>query len=169
METFVSNRGAIPEFGDRKPGQSYSPRPSAYAVIADADGRVAVMLTPRGCFLPGGGSEGRETPDETLVREVREECGLGVHIIHPLGESVEYVYTAGHPVGIRKECVFFAATVGKPCGAATEADHVLVWLEPQEAEVRLTHGSQQWAVRRFHQDGQISAEGKATMEEDEQT
>ena len=45
----------------------------------------------------------------------------------------------------------FAANVGIAQGAATETDHVLVWLEPQEAEARLVQESQQWAVRQSKQ------------------
>ena len=140
-----------PEFGQRVPGQDYLPRPGAYALLFDARGHIAVLQTPLGCFLPGGGSEGSETPEETLVREVREECGLDVEMRRRIGEAVEYVYTPGNEIGIRKECVFFATNVGIARGAATEADHTLVWLEPQEAEVRLIHGSQQWAVRQSSQ------------------
>lgn len=136
----------IPEFGERKPGQEYAPRPGAYAVIVDARGRIAVVQTPRGAFLPGGGAEAGETPEETLVREVREECGFNVTLVRRIGEAVQYVHTAGRDIGIRKEGVFFLATRGKPCGAATEADHTLQWLEPTAAEHTLAHGSQRWAV-----------------------
>lgn len=136
----------IPEFGERIQNQQYVARPGSYALITDTRGYLAVMETPRGCYLPGGGSEGSETPEETLVREVREECGFDVAIVRRIGEAIEYVYTPGNDAGIRKECVFLEATVATGRGAATEADHVLVWLEPQEAEARLAHGSQRWAV-----------------------
>lgn len=139
--------GSIPEFGERVQTQQYVPRPGSYALLTNTQGRIAVMETPRGCFLPGGGLEGNETPEETLMREVKEECGFDVERLRRIGEAVEYVYTPGNESGIRKECVFFVANVGPAQGAATEVDHILVWLEPQEAEARLAHGSQQWAVR----------------------
>jgi len=140
--------GDIPEFGAREPGQRYDPRPGSYGLISDDKGRIAVLQTPQGCFLPGGGSEGGETPEETFVREVSEECGFHVAIIGEVGEAIEYVHTTGNKFGIRKECVFFAATVSETYGMATEDDHVLIWLEPNDAQKRLTHGSQRWAMAR---------------------
>lgn len=145
-----------PEFGDKEPGRAYIPRPSAYGLVYDAEGRIAVMETPRGGFLPGGGIEPSETPEEALVREVQEECGLGVTIGERLGEAAEYRCTEGHAHAIRKDCVFFAAvfTGESGRGAATEADHTLLWLTPTEAEERLAHGSQKWIVRRSRQNTQ---------------
>ncbi len=140
-------QASVPEFGGRTPGKVYVPRPGAYGLIFDDSGRIAVMETPRGCFLPGGGSEDSETPEETLLREVQEECGFRITVGRRLGEAAEYRDTPGHEFAIRKDCVFFAATVTGTGGAATEPDHTLLWLKPDEAETRLAHGSQQWAVR----------------------
>ena len=142
----MSNLSSVPEFGERKPGQQYAPRPGAYAILTDGQGRIAVLETPRGCYLPGGGSEGVETPEETLVREVREECGFEISVGVRVGEAVEYVHTTGNVEGIRKECIFFQAMVASAVGGVIEADHVLVWLEPTEARRRLGHESQRWAV-----------------------
>lgn len=143
-------QSGIPEFGDKTPG-IFVPRPGAYGLIFDDKGRIAVMETPRGCFLPGGGTEAGETPEETLIRGVREECGFIITVGRRLGEAAEYRNTPGHEYAIRKDCVFFAAQVTGMGGAATEADHTLIWLEPQDAETRLAHGSQQWAVRQSRQ------------------
>lgn len=140
----------VPKFGVRKASETYVPRPGAYALIFDPKGRLAVLESSQGYFLPGGGLEGNETPEETLVREVREECGFNVTIIGRVGEAVEYRRTAGHELGIRKECVFFAANVGETYGVAREDDHVLIWLELHEAEIRLGHGSQKWAVHQVY-------------------
>ncbi|MCW3060626.1 MAG: pyrophosphohydrolase including oxidative damage repair enzyme [Capsulimonas sp.] len=148
----MNEPSVIPEFGKIE-GQVYVSRPGAYGLIFDDKGRIAVLESPSGCFLPGGGAEGDEAPEETLIREVLEECALHVQIVKQLGASAEYRFTAGHEFGIRKECVFFAAMVSEACGAATEPDHTLIWLEPREAEARLSHGSQQWAIRQSFLDG----------------
>ena len=50
-------------------------RRGAYAVTLDPEGRIAVNRNPRGLFLPGGGIEAGETPEDALARELREECG----------------------------------------------------------------------------------------------
>ena len=145
---------SIPEFGDKQPGRVYVPRPGAYGLVYDQQGRIAVMETLRGAFLPGGGIEEGESPAQALVREVREECGLGVTVGERLGEAAEYRCTEGHSFAIRKDCIFFAATflseTPGESGAATEAGHTLRWLTPSEAEERLAHGSQKWIV---HQSG----------------
>ncbi len=144
--TIMEEQETCAEFGEKKPGQKYAPRPGAYALIFNANKCIAVMQTPRGCFLPGGGSEGDESPEETLVREVREECGFTTQNVTRIGKAVEYVHTTGNDVGIRKECIFFEVTVLGTNGAATEPDHTLLWLTLVEAEKRLAHGSQRWAV-----------------------
>lgn len=54
-------------------------KPSAAAVvITDMHGRILIVKpTYRDTWgLPGGGSDGRESPRETCVREIREELGL---------------------------------------------------------------------------------------------
>ena len=140
-------QAAVPEFGERLPGRQYVPRPGSYALLFNAQGELAVMETQRGGFLPGGGTEGKETPTETLRREVREECGLEISHAEPLGEAVQYVYTPGNAAGIRKECTFFRVSVSAATFTPTEPDHVLRWLTPAEAQSRLAHESQAWAVR----------------------
>ncbi|MBR1384352.1 MAG: NUDIX domain-containing protein [Ruminococcus sp.] len=53
--------------------------------------------------LPGGGVEENETPEQTAVRELKEECGLDGRVIKKLTEvyrsdgSTEYVYEVAVP------------------------------------------------------------------------
>ncbi len=143
----TTENDSISEFGGKLPGRVYVPRPSAYGLIYDASGCLAVLQTPRGGFLPGGGIEAGESPEDALRREVREECSFAIEVGRPLGAAAEYRDTPGHAFAIRKDCLFFAARVVGAGGAATEPGHTLHWLSPAEAETRLAHGSQKWIVR----------------------
>lgn len=61
-------------------------RPSAYGVVIK-DGKVLLLRQFNGHDLPGGGVEIGETPEEAVLREIKEESGidatnprlLGVH------------------------------------------------------------------------------------------
>lgn len=74
-------------------------RLAAYALITDDTGRV---LLTRGLdgrregrwLLPGGGVEHGEHPEQTVIREAREETGLRIKI-GPLRDVVSDVATVG--------------------------------------------------------------------------
>lgn len=137
----------IPAFGKRSDGQAYQPRPGAYAVLFDVERRIAVLQTERGYFLPGGGAEPGEAPEQTLAREAREECGFSLDIGRRLGEAVEYVYAAQEAACFAKQGVFFTAAVTEQSETVCEPGHTLRWLTPEQAIECLTHRSQAWAVR----------------------
>jgi 8-oxo-dGTP pyrophosphatase MutT (NUDIX family) len=137
----------VREFGQRRLDVEYRVRPGSYAVILDAARRVAVFRTPKGTFLPGGRADPGETPEATLAREVREECGREVEILQPLGNAVEYVDAGGEGF-LAKRGAFFLARMreGRPPVGPGEADHHLAWVPPGVAARELRYGSQVWAV-----------------------
>jgi len=60
----------------------------AAAVIVDGEGRVLLVKQTYGHLnwdLPGGAAEAGESPDETVLQEVREETGLDVAVLHLTG------------------------------------------------------------------------------------
>lgn len=139
----------VPAFGECVPGVDYRDRPGAYALLFDANGRMAVMVTPRGHYLPGGGCDPDESREAALRREVREECGLMCRHVRHLGDADEYVHAPAEAAWFRKRCAFFAVTAGEATATDTEADHRLHWMSPADAAARLSHGSQRYAVRRW--------------------
>ena len=142
------------EFGQRIDGKIYQPRPAAYAVIVNARLYVALIRTNKGLFLPGGGIESGETPEEALLREIQEECGRGALILTKIGEAVQYVDAGG------EECraihgTFYRAALGDETGQPSEPDHELVWVSASEAINRLGRQSDIWAVT------QVVSKGRA--------
>jgi len=133
------------EFGDRIAGQHYQPRPGSYAVIRNGENQVAIVLTPLGYFLPGGGAQPGETPEATLRREILEECGYEIVSIEPLAFATQYVF-AEREGYFAKQCSFFQAKLAGRAAQQTEDDHQLVWLAISAAAETLTHASQSWAV-----------------------
>src|SRR4029434_6323436 len=79
-------------FGTQVDGHTYHARRAVYAVIPNSDGRVAAVRYRGHLFLPGGGIEAGESPEQALVREVEEECAQRLHIAEKIGEALQYFY-----------------------------------------------------------------------------
>lgn len=135
----------IPEFGHGHPGITYRLRPGGYAVILNHARQIAIVSTPSGFVLPGGGQNDNESPHDAAIREAHEECGLLIKPGHAIGLADELVFAAGEQVHYRKRCTFFLAEVIGQQGTG-ESDHELIWLSPQEAMGKLLYESQRWAV-----------------------
>jgi 8-oxo-dGTP diphosphatase len=133
------------EFGEAVAGATYIRRPGGYAVISNTAGEVAVVSTRHGLYLPGGGQEAAETPEQAAIREAYEECGLLIRLRSYLGTADELAFAANEEAYYRKRCAFFSAEVVHQEGHS-EADHDLIWMVPEEAAARLHHESQRWAV-----------------------
>lgn len=68
-------------------------------VLTNEDGLILTVSRGRGSNdwnLPGGKAEGDETPEETAIREVREETGLDIFDL----ESVYSRFDEGRPVHV---------------------------------------------------------------------
>ena len=137
-------RAAAPlVFGERDLNITYTARPSAYAVIFDARGRVAVVRAENGTHhLPGGGSDPGESPQQTVAREAVEECARKIAIERTIGEAVQYY--AGEGVAYEIRATLFAARfISEADGAA---EHELLWLSMEDAVARVFHACHAWAI-----------------------
>jgi 8-oxo-dGTP diphosphatase len=121
-------------------------RPSAYGLIEDGKGRLAVVRTTQGTFLPGGGIEMGETPEEAIIRETLEECGLIVRLGAWTIRAVQFAYSLSEKTHFEKRCIFIEGVVEGTSPSGSEADHELVWVEPALAVQILSHRSHSWAV-----------------------
>jgi len=97
------------------------PRPAAYAVIRAGDGRVAAVRAAsrprRAHWLPGGGAQAGETPEDTVRRELREELGYEIRIVARLGDAIEVFHAASEGRWYEMAATFFVAElVGVPSG-----------------------------------------------------
>jgi 8-oxo-dGTP diphosphatase len=137
----------IPKFGTLEAGAHYILRPGGYALVFEQSGKLAVVSTREGTYLPGGGQEPGESPEAATVREVAEECGLLVSLIARVGVADELVSSHEGTVHYRKRCTFFRARVVGTT-AIVESDHVLSWVSPGAASRLLRHESHRWAVRK---------------------
>jgi 8-oxo-dGTP pyrophosphatase MutT (NUDIX family) len=83
------------------------PRHTGRALVIH-DGNILLMERWRGSLhyfsIPGGGIETDETPEQTAVREIREETSVAIEIMRPLfemhhGDVVHHIFLAKYLSG----------------------------------------------------------------------
>ena len=140
----------VPIFGRPPVGASAIIRPSAYAVVVDEEGSLAIVRTPRGWYLPGGGIEPDETPRDAVRREAREECGLDLELGAWTVLAVDFVYAPTERSHFEKRSTFVEARHYGPHLLGREADHELQWMTLPQAIALLTHPSHRWTAEQWH-------------------
>jgi 8-oxo-dGTP diphosphatase len=111
-----------------------TPRVGTCAVLLDEGRRVLLCerADGRGWCLPGGYSDPLEPPQETVVREVREETGLEVAVDRLLG-----VYSVTQRTGSKiVACAFFCRVLGGVPGPTDETIDV-GWFEESALPARI--------------------------------
>jgi 8-oxo-dGTP diphosphatase len=136
-------------FGTKVDGQIYHARKAVYAVIPDNVGRVAAIIADNGkLWLPGGGIETGETPEQALVREVEEECAQRLHIVGNIGEALQYFYARSDDTYFAMHAVFYEGVfLGQTTG---RAEHPLIWIFPDD-RAYFFHACHAWAAQRLRQ------------------
>src|SRR4051812_17263780 len=118
----MSGSDLLREFGTHECGANYVLRPGGYAVIRRATGEVAVLATPGGYYLPGGGQNPGESPEQAAIREAREECGLVIQIDRLIAIADQLVFSAAEATHFRKRCWFYLAVAIASDGTSGEPD-----------------------------------------------
>jgi 8-oxo-dGTP pyrophosphatase MutT (NUDIX family) len=126
-------------FGKAPSDQEPRPRDAAYVVISEA-GSVAVVQHGSTYFLPGGGAEPGESPNETVTRELAEELACEIVIDREIGSAVQHFYSADDQVYYRMTATFFTGHF------ATEPSGDVVWLPEAALRDSLFHECHRWAV-----------------------
>jgi 8-oxo-dGTP diphosphatase len=108
-------------------------------------GDFAVVRTPVACYLPGGGMDPGETPEQTIVREGQEECGFVLQPRAQIGRAMEICYSSEEGEYFEKDSFFIEAKIVGH-GSPTEPDHELIWMRADAAREVLSHGSHRWAI-----------------------
>ena len=139
----MNNTTEIIAFGEKEDGVEYQLRAGGYLVVNNDQGHIAVVISKNGYFLPGGGLEDTENPEEAAIREAYEEGRLRVKVTGELGIADDFIYVEKKDRHLQKRGHFFEAEVIECDGVG---DHELVWLTPEEGIAKLKHGSQKWAV-----------------------
>lgn len=106
------------------------------ALRSTADGRVQVLLIRKRAglwTLPKGRVKRGEADEEALVRELREETGLGGQVIESLSQSSYRVLKAGRMK--RKTVVYYLvlADPGDPVPGADEEIEEARWMDVSQA------------------------------------
>ncbi len=120
-------------FGERVvPGQDYTTRPGAYAIIHDGtDILITEQLAPlREYQLAGGGIGQGENPHQALHREILEETGWRVTVDRRLGAFQRFCYMPEYDLWARKVCHVYVCRAVAATAEPTELHHRAVWAEP---------------------------------------
>jgi 8-oxo-dGTP diphosphatase len=142
-----------PVFGIRTAGDPWVIRPSAYGLLPDPEGRVAIVRSVDGVYLPGGGIEAGETPEEALRREALEECGLAVQLGSWTARAVQFAYSASESAYFEKRSTFIECAIERQDASRLLPDHELLWVAADAAAGLLSHASHGWAVTRWRERG----------------
>ena len=137
-------------FGNRPAGVDTTLRLASYAVILDGEGRVAaVSVNVRGqsmLWLPGGGRNGNETPEQTIEREVREELGCGVQVLQWIGDATQFFFAADEDRWYEIHARFYLAELTNQ--ADSSGEYILQWIDSQTQQHRFFHACHTWACQR---------------------
>ena len=92
--------------------------------------------------MPGGGSEAGESPEQTVIREAREELAREISIHRRIGQATQFFYAGDLDCWFQMDAVFLSAKLGSDTG--TRPEHQLHWEIPTQIE--FFHDCHHWAA-----------------------
>ena len=117
---------------------------SAGGVVVRGDEAIVIVPTRRGAqgqkvlALPKGHVDPGETPDQTALREVREETGVDARLIEKLGE-VRYFYQRGGKRIFKRVTFYLFEYVGGSLADHDDEVEEARWLPLAEAAEALSY------------------------------
>ena len=133
------NAATTTTFGIKLANFDYCIRNGVYAVIRN-DTAVAAVQGLSGYFLPGGGVEVGESSEETLRRELQEECDASIEISSLIGEATDYLFSAAEERHFEKRGTFYLARF------LTKPNENLVWIPLQDISKLFRQAGHVWAI-----------------------
>ncbi|WGW04605.1 NUDIX hydrolase [Tropicibacter oceani] len=133
------------------PQKRYRLRPGVYAILPLGD---ALLLTHQAfpepeVQLPGGGIDPGEHPLTALHREVFEETGWRMTSPRRLGAFRRFTYMPEYDLWAEKLCIIYTARPVRPHGPPSEAGHMAVLMQPEQAVRSLGNPGDRDFVARF--------------------
>lgn len=120
--------------GKKVEGKEYKERKTAYALITDNDGNIAIILERGNMYnMLGGKIEDGEEAKETLIRETKEEIGYELKNIKYLESLGCYHYLDFLDKYELAVMDFYSANIGEKVCEPIEKDIKLVWTKPEDA------------------------------------
>jgi 8-oxo-dGTP pyrophosphatase MutT (NUDIX family) len=126
---------------------------SAGGVVVRGEEVVVIVPVKRGpegqrvLGLPKGHLDGRETPEQAAVREVREETGITAELVEPLGEIAYSFEERGGTVAKRVVFFLFAYRAGDLADHDHEIEEAR-WMPLRDAARELSYEGEREVVAR---------------------
>lgn len=128
----------------KKENQNYFDRKGAY-VIPFQGTKVAIVKTPKGYFLLGGGLNNNETDKTGIERECLEEIGYKVLVREKICSAESYCFTPSigyfHPIQ-----TYYSGDLQDFIKTPEETDHSLQWVEYSDLLGKMYLEMQSWAI-----------------------
>lgn len=134
-------------FGEILEDQTYHERLSVYGLLYDSNERIAIIKTPRGFFLPGGGLEDGESHTDCIIREFIEETGYVISMGEYIGCGILYGFTPREKSYMKMIGHFYHVSLTGELKAKIEDDHEVVWYNSSEALNIMQLEHQAWAIK----------------------